>query len=126
MLHSESLFAVSVREPDRAPSESKVSRHVNTPVVDHERVVVDWPPVQATSVDHAGVKPVDQIESPHEPATDALLLTEKQAAVMLSISPRKLWELRMCGEIPHVRMGRSVRYDPDDLRDWIKASKRIR
>ncbi|MEM0983972.1 MAG: helix-turn-helix domain-containing protein [Planctomycetota bacterium] len=57
------------------------------------------------------------------PRPDALLLTEREAAATLSISPRKLWELRMCGTIPCVRLGRSVRYDRDDLKTWIKDNK---
>ena len=43
---------------------------------------------------------------------------------MLAICPRKLWELRTRGEIPHVRLGRAVRYDKADLYRWIQTQKR--
>ena len=52
------------------------------------------------------------------------LLTEKEAADFLHISPRKLWDLRVSGEIPHVRIGQCVRYSVDDLNDWIDSRKR--
>ena len=46
--------------------------------------------------------------------TPVLLLTPCDAARALAISPRKLWAMRASGEIPFVRLGRSVRYHPDD------------
>lgn len=52
-----------------------------------------------------------------------LLVNTVDAAAMLAISPRKLWELTNCGAIPCVRIGRSVRYSPDDLRVWIDSRK---
>jgi excisionase family DNA binding protein len=56
-----------------------------------------------------------------EPAADfpAMLLTPKVAAKSLMISERKLWELTNRGEIPCMRIGRSVRYRPADLQAWI-------
>jgi len=53
-----------------------------------------------------------------------MLLRPREAADVLAISPRKLWELTNRGEIPCIRIGRSVRYDPDDLKKWIDANKR--
>lgn len=52
-----------------------------------------------------------------------LLLSAREAAEALSISPRKLWSLTNTGEIPCVRFGRSVRYDPRDLVEWIASQK---
>ena len=52
------------------------------------------------------------------------LLRSKDAAGLLAISPRKLWELANRGEIRCVRIGRSVRFDMDDLRDWVEKRKR--
>ena len=57
------------------------------------------------------------------PTKPALLLTPLQAAEALAISPRKLWGMTATGEIPHVRLGRSVRYPVDDLRKWINSHK---
>lgn len=56
-------------------------------------------------------------------AAPPLLLTEREAAAMLTMSPRKLWELRNRGEIPCIRFDRCVRYDPADLRRWIESRK---
>jgi excisionase family DNA binding protein len=57
-----------------------------------------------------------------EPST-AMLLTALNAAKALAISPRTLWELTHRGEIPCIKIGRAVRYDPADLRAWINARK---
>ena len=52
------------------------------------------------------------------------LLTAREAANLLRISERKLWQLTNCGEVPCVRLGRSVRYDARDLANWIEQNKR--
>lgn len=51
-----------------------------------------------------------------------LLLTPREAAAALSISERSLWGLTNQGLLRCVRIGRSVRYAVDDLREFI-ASK---
>jgi excisionase family DNA binding protein len=56
-------------------------------------------------------------------STPALLLTPPQAAEALAISPRKLWAMTAAGEIPHVKIGRCVRYPVDDLQRWIDDQK---
>ena len=53
-----------------------------------------------------------------------LLLTPQQAAEALAISPRKLWGMTASGEIPHIRLGRCVRYPVDDLQRWIDDQKK--
>ena len=53
-----------------------------------------------------------------------LLLTPRQAAEALQISERKLWGMKAAGEIPHVLLGRSVRYDPRDLQRCIDEQKK--
>jgi excisionase family DNA binding protein len=52
-----------------------------------------------------------------------LLWTRREAAVALSISERTLWTLTDEGEIPCVRIRRSVRYDPVAIRSWIEEQK---
>ncbi len=47
------------------------------------------------------------------------LLKAAAAARLLGIGERKLWSLTNQGDIPHVRIGRAVRYDPADLERWI-------
>ena len=61
----------------------------------------------------------------HSLGTDSgqLLLMPKEAARLLGISPRKLWGLTASGEIPHVRIGRCLRYSVDDLEAFIEANK---
>ena len=54
---------------------------------------------------------------------ERLLVDTNEAARMLSIAPRTLWGLTASGDIPCIRIGRSVRYDPRDLRVWIEAQK---
>jgi excisionase family DNA binding protein len=58
-----------------------------------------------------------------EQTLEPLLLSRRQAAKVLSISERTLWTLTANGEIQAVRFGRSVRYDPADLRQWIETKK---
>ena len=56
-----------------------------------------------------------------------LLLTPKEAARSLGISERLLWgRSAPRGEIPVVRIGRSVRYSLDDLRSFIESQKEVR
>jgi len=57
---------------------------------------------------------------PYVSRKGALLLTPRQAAETLAISERKLWSLKASGEIPHVRVGRLVRYPVDGLRRWVE------
>lgn len=51
------------------------------------------------------------------------LLTPKEAARALAIHPNKLWAITNQGEIRSVRIGRAVRYDPADLRDFLERQK---
>ncbi len=50
-----------------------------------------------------------------------LLLKSADAAKALAISKRKLWEMTTAGEIPHVKIGRHIRYSVEALHDWIKS-----
>lgn len=51
------------------------------------------------------------------------LLRARDAAQLLAISPRKLWELTNRGLIPCVKIDRSVRYDPADLARYVEEQK---
>jgi len=53
-----------------------------------------------------------------------LLLNCHDAARALAISPRKLWAMRASGEIPFVRLGRSVRYHPASLEKFIHGKEK--
>ena len=58
------------------------------------------------------------------PAKTVLLLTPALAAEALAISQRKLWGMTASGEIPHVRLGRCVRYPLDELQRWIDEQQK--
>ena len=51
------------------------------------------------------------------------LMNSKETAAYLAISERKLWSMSKAGIIPAVRFGRSVRYDWQDLCDFIQRAK---
>lgn len=53
------------------------------------------------------------------------LLNVKEAAQHLGVSASYLDHLRVRGGgPPFIRLGVRVRYDPDDLAEWLKAQKR--
>ncbi len=56
---------------------------------------------------------------------DSCLLAPKQAAKLLAISQRKLWSMtfREAPGIPHIRLGRCLRYPLSDLLRWIEEHK---
>lgn len=56
-------------------------------------------------------------------AVRPLLLSAREAAKALSVCEKTLWTLTQRGDIPVVRIGRAVRYDPRDLRAWIESAK---
>lgn len=58
------------------------------------------------------------------PATPQLLIGADEAARLLSVSRKTLWNhTAPRGRIPAVRIGRVVRYSPVDLERWIEESK---
>ena len=57
-------------------------------------------------------------------AQPALLLTPAEASLALKLSPRKLWALTASREIPHIRIGRCLRYPVGDLQRWIDEQQR--
>jgi len=56
---------------------------------------------------------------------EPLLLRPAEAARLLAISPRKLWELTNARELPVLRIGRALRYPTGELRAWV-AERRDR
>lgn len=57
------------------------------------------------------------------PPAETHLLSPRTAAAALAISPRKLWSLTASGDVPCVRIGRSVRYDAADLAEFVESLK---
>lgn len=55
------------------------------------------------------------------PETHSVLLVKApEAAALLSISERTLWALTNRNCVPHRRIGRGVRYSPEELQEWIR------
>ena len=63
--------------------------------------------------------------TPSTPPAIEPLLNARQAATVLNISERLLWSLTNRGDVPCVRLGRNVRYDPADLKQFITNAKRV-
>jgi excisionase family DNA binding protein len=51
----------------------------------------------------------------------APLLTAEQAAELLNVSKWWVRQEARANRIPHVRLGRNVRFDPVALEDWWRA-----
>ena len=54
----------------------------------------------------------------------APLLTVEQAAELLAMSRSWLLEQARRDAIPHIRLGRAVRFDADELLSWARARQR--
>ena len=61
----------------------------------------------------------------NEQRNNTLLVTERVAARMLGVCQRTVFTLRKAGEIPFVKIGRSVRYSAADLKALIER-RRVR
>lgn len=57
------------------------------------------------------------------PTTGGLQNTA-EASRFLGVSQRKLWSLYTGGDLPFVRIGKSIRFDPADLRDFVLRHRR--
>lgn len=51
------------------------------------------------------------------------LLTAEETAKLLTVSPRTVWALTKTGELPAIRIGRSVRYSRQDIDAFIAARR---
>jgi|GEM_PF-405913 len=110
MLTEPSLFDLMPVDSPPSPPTPLQARPKEPPSSLNAAVVEPEPPKHAASQKRRHTKPPQ-------------LLTEREAAKALAISPRKLWQLRTDGEVRCIRVGRSVRYDPDDLNAWIEQQR---
>ena len=69
--------------------------------------------------DQADRPPDPHGKSPDRSAVERLALRPKEAAKALGIGERLLWSKTNCGEIPHARIGRTVVYPVDQLREYL-------
>lgn len=92
-----------------------VACHGTASLVGEERQRPRPPAMNKTNHEHQD-EPVDRghIDEP-------MLLRPREAAKLLAISPRKLWELTNTKEVPVVRIGRSLRYPREALRGWVAS-----
>jgi excisionase family DNA binding protein len=51
---------------------------------------------------------------------ETILLTQPEAARLLAVSERTLFDLAAKGEIRRVRVGRAVRYPRSELERWVR------
>jgi excisionase family DNA binding protein len=56
------------------------------------------------------------------PSTMQALLTEPEVADILKMSVRSVRNARMTGSLPHLRIGRLIRYRADDLDAFLGAA----
>jgi excisionase family DNA binding protein len=53
------------------------------------------------------------------------LLTKDETAEVLRLTPRQVGKLARRGDLPSVNLpGNEVRFDPDDIRQWVESRKR--
>jgi len=50
-------------------------------------------------------------------------LTVQQVAELLGVSDKHIYELAADGALPAFRVGRAIRFDPQDLADWLRKKK---
>ena len=123
-IHSTELPLLPARIVD-APKALYVRAFLNSPRAVSHRAFVRA--VAVASFDDADVSLLWQewLMQNTTQTTPRLLLTPREAAQTLAISPRKLWEVTKTGGLPCVRIGRAVRYDITDLQSWITAQKEV-
>ena len=51
------------------------------------------------------------------------LLTVREASQLLRINRYLIYRLARNGDLPAIRVGRMVRFRPEDLRDWIEKHR---
>lgn len=55
-----------------------------------------------------------------EKLTQPPLVDASAVAKRLGVSRFRIYELARTGALPHVRIGRSMRFDPQQLEQWIE------
>src|SRR5947209_4620021 len=52
-------------------------------------------------------------------------LTVQEVAELLGVSDKHIYEMIADGRLPAFRVGRSVRLDPQDVADWLRAKRPV-
>jgi excisionase family DNA binding protein len=50
-------------------------------------------------------------------------LNVRQVAELLGVSDKHIYELAAQGKLPAFRVGKAVRFDPQDVADWLRKRK---
>ena len=56
--------------------------------------------------------------------TSKMLLTTREASEQLGICQRTIWQLAKDGDLPSVRIGKLLRFCPEQLREWIEEKSK--
>lgn len=52
-------------------------------------------------------------------------LNAQQVAELLGISKKQVYHLAACGVLPSFRIGRTIRFDAQELAEWLRKKKRL-
>jgi excisionase family DNA binding protein len=52
-------------------------------------------------------------------------LTAQEVAGLLGVSDKHIYEMVADGRLPAFRVGRSIRLDPQDVADWLRANRPV-
>jgi excisionase family DNA binding protein len=52
-----------------------------------------------------------------------MLLTPDDVAELLQVNKSWVYEAARDGRIPHVRLGRYVRFEPEEIEAWLKTQR---
>lgn len=86
--------------------------------------------LQPTSISPPGLtpEPASSLGTTNSPAASPLdpdrLLTFKEALVVLHIGRQLLWQLCNAGKVPHLRLGRLIRFRRSSLLAWLADAER--
>ncbi|MEO1272962.1 MAG: helix-turn-helix domain-containing protein [Myxococcota bacterium] len=103
--------------------ESWVAQHVRPAAMIGTEPVYAW-----AEVLHALPRPLTTNEPVwpiHELNGPAPLLTTDDVCARLRISRRQLYSLTQRDELPHIRIGRQLRFHPESIERWLKADPRV-
>ena len=53
------------------------------------------------------------------------LLTVRNLAAMLGVKEKTLYQWAGLGQIPHIRLNGSIRFDLEDIKTWVDNCKKV-
>jgi excisionase family DNA binding protein len=60
-----------------------------------------------------------------ETGIEKLVVSEREAAKMLSLSTRTMFEMRRRGGLPFIRLGSKIGYRVESLRKWLENNEEV-